>query len=216
MINRMLRPLALGSLAAGLLFVSVARAASPTEVVDRYFAELSTWSADFEQKVTGEAGSAPRVASGHLYLRKPGRFRWDYKTPNEQLILADGRKLWFYDKDLAQVNVRDMDATLASTPAVLLSSGEPVSREFDIKTLPDDGGLNWFELRPRRKNSDFLAARIGFSHGELRRMLLADKLNQLTQLDFSHAVRNSTLPDDLFTFTPPPGVDVIGEAAGQP
>ncbi|MBS0400256.1 MAG: outer membrane lipoprotein chaperone LolA [Proteobacteria bacterium] len=208
--------LALGSLTAGLFLLSVARAASPADVVDKYFARLTTWSADFEQTVTGEAGSAPRVASGHLYLSKPGKFRWDYKTPNEQLILADGRKLWFYDKDLAQVNVRDMDATLASTPAVLLSSGEPVSREFDITALPDRDGLNWFELRPRRKNSDFLAARIGFAHGELRRMQLADKLNQLTELDFSHAVRNRPLPADLFTFTPPPGADVIGAGAGPP
>ena len=119
--------------------------------------------------------------------------------------------------DMAQVNVRDMDATLASTPAVLLSSGAPVSREFEIKTLPDSEGLNWYELRPRQQNGDFLAARIGFAKGELRRMLLADKLNQLTRLDFSNAVRNQPLPDSLFTFSPPAGVDIIGGApAAQP
>lgn len=180
--------------------------------VDRYFAALSTWSADFEQSVTGAAGQPARTASGHLYLQKPGKFRWDYTEPSEQLVLADGRKLWFYDKDLAQVNVRDLDASLASTPAVLLSSGAPVSAEFEISKLPPSDGLEWYELRPRRSGADFLAARIGFSKGEMARMLLADKLNQLTRLDFTHAVRNQPLSAALFSFTAPPGADVIGAA----
>jgi chaperone LolA len=184
--------------------------------VDQYFAGLSTWSADFEQNVVGNTGQPPRMASGHLYLQKPGKFRWDYLKPSEQLVLADGRKLWFYDKDLAQVNVRDLDATLASTPAVLLSSGAPVSAEFDVKALPQKDGVEWFELRPRRHGADFLAARIGFQKGELLRMQLADKLNQLTELSFTHAVRNQPLPGNLFSFTPPAGVDVIGGAPAGP
>lgn len=218
MLRRRFLQAAVGSALAGILGVSAAQAApSPADWVDRYFAQLSTWSADFEQTVNGDSGSVPRSGSGRLYLKKPGRFRWDYQHPSEQLVLADGHKLWFYDKDLAQVNVRDMDATLASTPAVLLSSGAPVSREFEIKALPDSDGLTWYELRPRQQNGDFLAARIGFAKGELRRMLLADKLNQVTRLDFSNAVRNQPLPDSLFTFTPPAGVDVIGGApAAQP
>jgi outer membrane lipoprotein carrier protein len=195
---------------------SPARADTAAARVDQYFAGLSTWSADFEQSVVGAQGQPPRTASGHLYLQKPGKFRWDYLQPNEQLVLADGKKLWFYDKDLAQVNVRDLDATLASTPAVLLSSGAPVSAEFDIKALPASDGVEWFELRPRRNGADFLAARIGFVKGEMLRMQLADKLNQLTELRFSHAVRNQPLRADLFSFTPPAGVDVIGGAPAAP
>lgn len=198
------------------MLASVCVQASPASQVDHYLSGLMTWSADFQQSITDAQGKPTQRASGHLYLQKPGKFRWDYSAPGEQLVLADGKKLWFYDKDLAQANVRDLDATLASTPAMLLSSGAAVSAEFDITTLPAADGLEWFQLRPKHNGGDFLAARVGFRKGELVQMLLADKLNQVTRLEFTHAVRNQPLAADLFTFTPPAGVDVIGRAPGEP
>jgi outer membrane lipoprotein carrier protein len=154
-----------------------------------------------------------RSAAGKLYLQRPGKFRWDYTEPSEQLVLADGRQIWFYDKDLAQANVRDMDATLASTPASLLSEGGSVATQFDVKTLPASGGLEWFQLVPKHSDTDFQLVRIGFARGELASMFLADKLGQITQLTFTHPSRNATFAADLFSFTPPPGVDVIGRSA---
>jgi outer membrane lipoprotein carrier protein len=197
------------------LMASFTAQASPASQVDHYLSGLKTWSADFEQSINDAQGKTTRRASGHLYLQKPGKFRWDYSAPGEQMVLADGRKLWFYDKDLAQANVRELDATLASTPAMLLSSGDAVSAEFDITTLPAADGLEWFQLRPKRNGGDFLAARVGFRKGELVQMLLADKLNQVTRLEFAHAIRNQPLAAELFTFTPPAGVDVIGRAPGE-
>ncbi len=178
--------------------------------VERYLANLSTWSADFEQTIDDESGKTLRSASGHLYLQRPGKFRWDYQKPAVQLVLADGKKLWFYDQDLQQANVRDMDATLANTPATLLSGSADLGSQFTITALPAAEGLEWFQLVPKRPGSDFQAVRIGFAKGELVRMLLADKLNQVTSLKFSVARRNVAIPADLFSFTPPPGVDVIG------
>ena len=106
-------------------------------------------------------------------------------------MLADGKQIWFYDKDLAQANVRDMDSTLASTPAMLLSGGGSVSEQFDITSLPASGGLQWFQLIPKHPESDFQLVRIGFDKdGELASMFLADKLNQITQLTFTHPMRN--------------------------
>jgi len=184
---------------------------SPASRVDQYLSGLTTWSADFEQRIEGAEGTPARKASGHLYLQKPGKFRWIYVAPNEQIVLADGKKLWFYDKDLAQANVRDLDATLAGSPAMLLASGTPVSAEFEITELPSSEGLEWYQLKPKRGAGDFLAARVGFLKGEPVRMRLADKLNQLTELEFSHTIRNQPLAANLFSFTPPPGVDVIGQ-----
>jgi outer membrane lipoprotein carrier protein len=181
--------------------------------VERYLANLSTWSADFDQTIEDGSGKTLRSASGHMYLQRPGKFRWDYQKPAQQLVLADGKKLWFYDKDLQQANVRDMDATLANTPATLLSGGADLGSQFTITALPADEGLEWFQLIPKHADSDFQAVRIGFSKGELARMLLADKLNQVTRLKFSAARRNVSIPADLFSFTPPPGVDVIGRDA---
>jgi outer membrane lipoprotein carrier protein len=188
-------------------------AETATAKVERYLADLSTWSADFDQTINDANGKTLRSASGHLYLKRPGKFRWDYQKPAEQLVLADGTKLWFYDKDLQQANVRDMDATLASTPATLLSGGAALGSQFQIAALPAAEGLEWFQLKPLHTDTDFQAIRVGFSKGELTRMLLADKLNQVTVLKFSAARRNVVLPADLFTFTVPAGVDVIGRDA---
>jgi outer membrane lipoprotein carrier protein len=204
---------AAGSATFALLLVAAGIGAahpSPATDVEKYLSGLATWSADFTQTIDDGHGKVLRSASGKLYLEKPGKFRWDYVQPSEQLVLADGKQIWFYDKDLAQANVRDMDSTLASTPASLLSGGGSVSTQFDITRLPPSGGLQWFQLIPKRTDTDFQLVRIGFDKGELASMFLADKLGQVTQLTFTHPSRNAKFPADLFSFTPPPGVDVIG------
>ena len=187
--------------------------ATPQADVEKYLAGLASWSADFTQTIDDGHGKVLRSASGKLYLQRPGKFRWDYSLPSQQLILADGKEIWFYDKDLSQANVRDMDATLASTPASLLSGNGLVSDQFDIKALPRSGGLNWFQLTPKQADTDFRLVRIGFAKSELASMFLADKLGQVTQLTFTNPLRNAKFAADLFTFTPPTGVDVIGRAA---
>jgi outer membrane lipoprotein carrier protein len=199
-------------LAAGAVLTASAgsAAASPASEVDGYLAGLSSWSADFKQTIDDAQGKVLRSATGHLALQRPGKFRWDYTAPSEQLMLADGSKLWFYDKDLAQANVRDLDATLASTPAMLLASAGSVSSQFDIAALPSAEGLKWFVLKPKRAGSDFQIIKIGFDKGELAAMRLVDKLNEVTQLRFSAQQKNRSFAPDVFTFTPPPGVDVIG------
>ena len=199
--------------ALGVGLVTAAAEGSPASDVEKYIAGLATWSADFTQTIADDSGKVLRRAAGKLYLQRPGKFRWDYSEPSEQLVLADGKQIWFYDKDLAQANVRDMDATLASTPAVLLSGGGPVSTQFDITALPPSGGLEWYQLIPKHTDTDFQLVRIGFAKGELASMFLADKLNQVTQLSFTHQSRNAKFAPDLFTFTPPAGVDVIGRDA---
>jgi outer membrane lipoprotein carrier protein len=189
-----------------------AAGASPATEVEKYLAGLKAWSADFQQTIDDGHGKVLRNASGKFYLQRPGKFRWDYLEPSEQMILADGKEIWFYDKDLAQANVRDLDATLASTPAMLLSGGS-VSAEFDITALPPSGGLRWFQLIPKHPESDFQLVRIGFDRqGALASMFLADKLDQVTQLKFTHPMRNPEFAPNLFSFSPPPGVDVIGRA----
>ena len=187
--------------------------ASATMEVEKYLGGLASWSADFTQTIDDGHGKVTRSAAGKLYLQKPGKFRWDYSQPSEQLILADGKQIWFYDKDLSQANVRDMDASLGNTPAVLLSGNGSVSSQFDVTALPPSDGLEWYQLIPKRADTDFQLVRIGFRKGELASMFLADKLNQVTQLTFTNSKRNAKFGPDLFSFVPPPGVDVIGRSA---
>lgn len=204
------------TIAASLLLLAVAlvsagpASASPAADLEKYLSGLATWTADFTQTIDDGHGNVLRSAAGRLYLQRPGKFRWDYSEPSEQLVLADGKQIWFYDKDLSQANVRDMDTSLASTPASLLSGNGSVGSQFDISALPRSDGLQWFQLIPKHADTDFQVVRIGFDKGELRSMFLADKLNQITQLTFSNSKRNLALAPDLFSFVPPPGVDVIG------
>jgi outer membrane lipoprotein carrier protein len=197
-------------IAALNLLIASSCFASPTSEVEKYLSGLATWSADFKQTIDDGHGKVVRSAAGKLYLQKPGKFRWDYAEPSEQLILADGKQIWFYDKDLQQANVRNMDASLANTPAVLLSGGGPLSSQFDVTALPPSDGLEWYQLIPKHSDTDFQLVRIGFRNGDLASMFLADKLNQVTQLTFTNPKRNAKLAADLFTFVPPAGVDVIG------
>ncbi len=202
-------------LASVLLLVSLSlwqrpSHATPASDVEKLLDGVSSWSADFTQTIDDGHGKVVRSAAGKLYLQKPGKFRWDYSQPSQQLILADGKQIWLYDKDLQQANVRDMDVSLASTPAVLLSGGATVSSQFDVTALPRSNGLDWYQLVPKHPDTDFQMVRIGFNKGELASLFLADKLNQVTQLTFSNTQRNVKLIPDLFIFTPPPGVDVIG------
>src|SRR6202161_2196385 len=122
--------------ASGILLAALLpprAAASPASEVEKYLSGLASWSADFTQTIDDGHGQVLRSAAGKLYLQKPGKFRWDYSEPSEQLILADGKQIWFYDKDLQQANVRNMDASLANTPAVLLSGGGSLSSQFDVR-----------------------------------------------------------------------------------
>ena len=204
-------------LAAAMLLLPIAPLcitsafASAATDVEKYLSGLASWSADFEQTIDDGRGNVLRTAAGRLYLQRPGKFRWDYSKPSEQLVLADGKQIWFYDKDLAQANVRDMDISLASTPASLLSGNGSVSTQFNVTALPTSVGLTWYQLVPKHADTDFQVVRIGFTRsGELASMFLADKLDQITQLTFSNSKRNEKFAPDLFTFVPPPGVDVIG------
>src|ERR1700738_1356165 len=115
--------------------------ATPATDVEKYLAGLATWSADFTQTIDDGHGKVLRSAAGKLYLQRPGKFRWDYTEPSEQLVLADGKQIWFYDKDLAQANVRDMDTSLASTPASLLSGNGSVHHPVHVPHLPPQAGL---------------------------------------------------------------------------
>jgi outer membrane lipoprotein-sorting protein len=138
-----------------------ARAPPPQGHVEKYLTGLATWSADFTQTIDDGNGKVLRSAAGKFYLQRPGKFRWDYTEPSEQLVLADGKQIWFYDKDLAQANVRDMDSTLASTPASLLSGVGSLVQQFDIKALAA-------ERRPAVVSTDSEARGHGLSAGAHR------------------------------------------------
>ena len=186
---------------------------SGVEHLNAFLDGVQTLRADFTQTVTDAQGVELQQVEGTLAVKRPGRFRWNYTAPSEQVIVADGERIWMYDEELAQVSVRPLDRTLASTPAMLLSGGRALHEHADIRELGEREGLVWVEVVPRVKDSDFEAVRIGFDDGRLAAMELVDAFGQTTRMAFTALVRNPAIDDSVFTFDPPPGVDVIGAEA---
>ena len=196
-------------LVAGLLSLSCTTvAAGAGERLDAYLSGLDTVASRFEQRLFDESRKLLERARGTVLIDRPGRFRFDYTDP-PQLIVGDGARVWIYDPELAQVTVRDLDAALGSTPAVLLTSGRPVAEGFRVEELAVGANVDVFALEPKAEDASFIQIRLAFAGGELRRMELDDQFGQTTLLTFHDIQRRPDLPADAFTFTPPAGVDVI-------
>ncbi len=192
-----------------------AAAKSAPSKLDEFLQGLETLQADFRQTLRDGQGRLIEESQGVLAIHRPDRFRWDYKVPHEQIIVADGKKLWLYDVDLEQVTVRPMDQSLAGTPAVLLSGSEDLRTSFKVAGTESKGGTTVVSLVPKRTDTDFKRVRIKFAGKLLASMELSDKLGQSTTLEFNNVSRNAPLDDARFVFTPPAGVDVIGETSSD-
>ena len=193
------------------LLLTTAAWGAPPSPVQRYFQDLRSLRADFIQRVFDERSQLLQSSSGRMLMQRPGKFRWDYRTPAEQVIVADGQRLWAYDVDLAQVTVRKLDQALGSTPLALLSGAAPIEESFTVGVARIQDGLTWHELTPKQPQPEFRLLRIAFKGDALVSLELEDSFGQRTRLDFQTLERNPTLDPALLQFTPPPGVDVVGD-----
>lgn len=212
---------------------------APTPL-DRYLKNLKTLRVNFLQTVADAQGAEVGRSSGTLTVERPGRFRWDIHPQSTaqgaaagqpagdagdaaaqagspgsgQLMVSDGRNLWYLDRDLQQVTVRPMTAALSATPAMLLSGTVDVHEHFTESSAGKRDGLDWVYVEPRSTEADFKSALFGFDgKGTLQRMILEDKLGQIVTIIFQDVEVNVPVPAADLTFTPPPGADVIGTPA---
>lgn len=198
-------------LAAGLLAFSVSASAASIERFKDFVRTTQSASAQFEQKVHDRSGRLVQEAKGRFVFQRPGRFRWVYDKPVDQLIVGDGERVWIYDRDLNQVTVRRISKALGSTPAALLAGSSDVEQAFELSDAGTRGGLEWLEARPRDRDAGFERIRMGFSAAGLEAMELTDHFGQTTVLRFSALVRNPKVGSAEFRFEPPKGADVLGE-----
>lgn len=179
--------------------------------LDDFTRQLETFTADFEQTLYDESSEPLQSSSGRLQIKRPGKFFWRYEKPDRQDIVTDGNTLWLYDHELEQVTVSPVDERLSGTPLVLLTGGAPLGEEFDIEALGASEGIDWLQLTPRETDSDFEQVYLGLGAGGVVAMELQDSFGQATQIRFSNVQSNQPIDDAVFAFTPPDGVDVIGE-----
>ena len=182
--------------------------------IDRFKTFLRTTQsarADFEQKVYDRGGKLVQESKGSFVFLRPGRFRWIYAKPVDQLIVGDGQRVWIYDRDLNQVTVRRVSKALGSTPAALLAGSSDIEKAFELSDAGERDGLEWLEAKPREREAGFERIRMGFGVAGVQAMELDDHFGQTTQLRFSGLVRNPKIDPAEFRFEPPKGADVLGE-----
>ncbi|MET0068863.1 MAG: outer membrane lipoprotein chaperone LolA [Candidatus Thiodiazotropha sp.] len=179
--------------------------------LDAFLKDLTTLQADFQQTLEQQDDDRLYISNGVFYLKRPGLLRWEYNTPNEQLIVADGERIWLYDIELEQVSHRSQQAALVGTPAQLLSGQAPISDHFTIQDMGEEDGLHWVELTPKEEEAQFSSLRLALNESQLQRMEMTDNFGQTTRFVFDNIQRNPELDAALFTFQPPPLVDLIGD-----
>jgi outer membrane lipoprotein carrier protein len=182
--------------------------------IDRFKAfARSTQSAraEFEQRVLDRNGKLVQQAQGSFVFQRPGKFRWVYAKPVDQVIVGDGERVWIHDRDLNQVTVRKLSRALGSTPAALLAGSADIEKAFDLSDAGAKDGLEWLEARPREREAGFERVRMGFDADGLRAMELFDHFGQTTMLRFANLRRNPKVDKSEFRFEPPKGTDVLGE-----
>ena len=202
----------LSRLALGLLTVLAVGSGAQASAIDQLRAFMSgTPSArgEFEQRSPAQGKRGPENSSGSFAFTRPGKFRWEVRKPFEQLLVADGEQLFFYDRDLNQVTIKRLGEALGQTPAaVLFGTGDP-ARSFALRELPERDGLAWVELTPHSREAGVHRIAIGFRDGLPVQMEVLDAFARTSTFTFRAIVRGPALAPETFRFAIPAGADVL-------
>ena len=162
---------------AGLLIgiLSLQAHAGAIDKLKTFIATTHSARANFTQQVLDQNGNQIQNASGIMEFQRPGKFRWTYQKPYEQLIVGDGTKFWLYDSDLNQVTVRKLDTALGSSPAALLSGSNEIERGFALTEDGSRDGLEWLQAEPKGKGQDNSFNAIPGRDGTVRHVRAQDR-----------------------------------------
>jgi outer membrane lipoprotein carrier protein len=178
--------------------------------LESFLSDTKTIEANFSQILRTHEGEILQQTAGKFYLSRPGKFRWDYDSPYQQIIVSDGERIWIYDVELQQVTVQKKSAGLPATPMELLEGGSDLHENFTVTVLDEKDGIYRLKLQSKAKASDFGEIVIGMTADGLRFMQLHDQFEQVTDIVFSDLKTNQELAQEIFEFTPPEGADVFG------
>ena len=182
--------------------------------LDAFSMGLDTLAASFSQRIVSRDGVVEDASEGRVWLARPNRFRWAYGGEWPELVVADGEKIWMYDEALEQVTVRDQQAATVDSPLAVLMQPDLLDREFEVREVGENDSMQLLELRAREAEADFERLLLGLRDDALELLIVEDAFGLRTEFRFRAIERNPELDSDLFRFTPPDGVDVIGELPG--
>ncbi len=200
----------------GLVALVASASAGGLESLEAFVKNARSGRAEFTQTVTSppKEGQTLRekVSTGTFEFQRPGKFRFDYKKPFVQNIVADGETLWLFDADLNQVTQRKQAQALGSTPAALIASApdlKALQADFALESAPERDGLQWVKATPKSKDGQLQSVQIGFQGDSLAALEILDSFGQKSVLKFGKVEVNPSLPASTFQFKPPPGADVV-------
>ena len=196
---------------AVLLFSFTGAQAAAIERFKAFAKATQTARGSFEQKVYDRDRRPTQESKGSFVFNRPGKFRWVYDKPVDQVIVGDGERVWIYDRGLAQVTVRKLARALGSTPAALLAGSTDVEKAFELAEAGAKDGLEWLEAKPKDREAGFEKIRMGFDAKGLQMMELTDNFGQTTILRFTRLEPNAKVDAKEFRFEPPKGADVLGD-----
>ena len=202
---------ALSAGALALLLASPGGHATGLSQLKAFLDGTRTSQGTFRQAVAGKTRPQAQESGGTFAFARPGKFRWTYEKPFEQLIVGDGVRVWVYDRDLNQVIVRKLDIALGATPAALLAGDNALEKNFTLSEGAAAGDLEYVDAVPKTPESQFTRVRLGFRDNLPRAMELTDAFGQTTTLTFTTFERNPALAPALFRFDVPAGADVVGD-----
>ena len=195
-------------IAALLLAAACAARADALDTLRDFVANVKSGHATFTQTVTSPDAKKTKTSSGSFDFARPNRFRFAYTKPFEQLIVADGRKVWIYDADLNQASSRKLSQALGATPAALLAGGS-LESDFVLSALPAKDGLEWAQALPKVKDGPFQSVRVGFEGRVPAVLEIVDAFGQRSVLKFAQFEANAAVAPELFKFEVPKGADLI-------
>lgn len=194
-----------------LLILPLAAQADGVSSLKKFYDETHAVKADFHQIVTDKKGQKIQEVYGAMQLKRPNKFRWDYNKPFEQQIISDGKQVWLYDTELAQVSVRELSKALGSSPAALLAGDDSLDKNFKLVNAFRKDGLDWVSTNPKDSDTGFNKISLAFKNDVIQEMDMIDSFGHQTKIVFSNVVQNPVIEPKTFLFQPPKGVDVVGE-----
>ncbi len=193
---------------AALLAACTAAHADAVDTLRDFVRDVKSGQAAFTQTVTSADGKRKKLSSGDFEFARPNRFRFSYTKPFQQLIVADGQKVWIFDADLNQASSRKLTQALGATPAALLA-GASLEPDFVLAAEASRDGLDWASATPRAKDGAFQSMHVGFRGRDLVAVEVVDSFGQRSRLDFARFNTNASVAAERFRFVPPAGADVI-------
>lgn len=164
---------------------------------------------EFTQTTVRGAAQRAETASGAFAFARPGRFRWEVRKPFEQLVVADGERVYHYDRDLNQVTMRKLSGALEASPAAILFGTGDLERAFVLREAGTRDGLEWLDASPRSRDAGFERILLGFRAGLPEGMEVVDAFGVTTRFSFRAFERGARIDPALFRFVPPKGADLV-------